>query len=85
MDKNEYSNLPIREDSAVEVADNPETGRPEIVSVKPIYRPPEKMSEPVKHYWTWIWITVIVLAVLAWIFLFWYFSNHQAPYSAPLQ
>lgn len=76
---------PIREDSAVEVAFNKETNQPEVISVKPIYRPTEKMSEPVKPYWKWIWLIVIVLAVLAWIFLYVHFSNHQAPYAAPLK
>lgn len=76
---------PIREDSAVEVAIDSETGRPEIVSVKPIYRPPELKSKPVKPHWFWIWLTVIAIVVLAWIFLYGYFSTHQAPYSAPLK
>lgn len=81
----QQSGTPIREDSAVEVAINNETGLPEVVSVKPIFRPPELKSEPVKPYWKWIWITVIILVILAWVFLYGYFSNHQAPYSAPLR
>jgi hypothetical protein len=51
---------------------------------EPIYRPPEKISEPVKPYWVWIWIAVVIVILLAWAFLFWYFSNHQAPYAAPI-
>lgn len=50
----------------------------------PIYRPEEKITERVKPHWKWIWLTVVVLVVLAWIFLYWYFSNHQAPYAAPI-
>ncbi|HET6622593.1 MAG TPA: hypothetical protein VFG56_01525 [Candidatus Saccharimonadales bacterium] len=52
---------------------------------RPIHRPPELISEPVKGYWTYIWIVVIVVVILAWAFLFGYFSNHQAPYAAPLR
>jgi hypothetical protein len=77
--------LPIREDTAVEVVNDPKTGRPEIVSVKPIYRPPELKSKPIKPRWFWIWLTVIAIVVLAWLILYWYFSNHTAPYSAPLR
>jgi hypothetical protein len=54
-------------------------------SGQPIFRPPEKKSEPIKNYWAWIWIITIALAVLAWIFLYQYFSSHHAPYSAPLK
>lgn len=82
--KGQRTGTPIREDSAVEVEINRETGRPEIVSVKPIYRPPELMSEPIKRHWLWIWLIVIALVVLAWAFLYGYFSTHQAPYSAPI-
>jgi hypothetical protein len=52
---------------------------------EPIYRPPEKISEPIKSHWVWIWLVVIALVVIAWAFLFWYFSNHQAPYAAPIR
>lgn len=79
-----FTDLPIREDSAVEVSVNAETGQPEIVSVKPIFRPAEKKSAPVKSHWKWIWIIIILLVVLAWVFLFSYFQTHQAPYSAPI-
>lgn len=78
--------LPIREDSSIEVGEIPgHPGEFEIVSVKPIFRPPEKISDPIKPYWIWIWIVVVVVVVVAWAFLFWYFSNHQAPYAAPLR
>ncbi|HEX7368227.1 MAG TPA: hypothetical protein VF261_01055 [Candidatus Saccharimonadales bacterium] len=73
----------IEEDSSVQITSG-SSGKPEIESVKPIFRPPEKFSEPIKPYWKWIWLTVIVLVVLAWIFLFWYFNHHHAPFSAPL-
>lgn len=75
---------PVEEDSSVQIVQD-SSGRPEIESVKPIFRPPEKFSEPIKTYWKWIWLVIVILVVLAWIFLFWYFSNHHAPYSAPLQ
>lgn len=52
---------------------------------QPIFRPPELLSQPIKHYWLWIWVMVVVLVILAWLLLFGYFSNHQAPYSAPLR
>lgn len=51
---------------------------------EPIFRPDEKISEPVKSYWKWIWLVVVVAVIVAWVFLHWYFSNHQAPYSAPI-
>lgn len=53
-------------------------------SGQPIFRPTEKFSKPIKPRWKWIWLVVIVLVILAWIFLFWYFNNHHAPYAAPL-
>jgi hypothetical protein len=53
-------------------------------SGEPIFRPPEIISQPIKSYWKWIWIAVVALVIIAWAFLFWYFSNHQAPYSAPI-
>lgn len=49
-----------------------------------VYRPTEKMSEPIGRHWKWIWLIVVVLVILAWAFLYWYFQNHHAPYSAPL-
>lgn len=51
---------------------------------QPIFRPEEKITEPVKSYWKWIWFIVIVLVVLVWLFLFNYFLTHQAPYAAPI-
>lgn len=51
---------------------------------EPIYRPPEKISEPVKPYWIYIWIAVVLLAIAAIIFLHWYYTGHQAPYAAPI-
>lgn len=87
MDKTTSDNSvpPIREDASVDIETSRQTGRPEIESVKPIYRPPEKFSEPVRPYFKWIWLAAVVLVILAWIFLFWYFSTHHAPYSAPLR
>ncbi len=76
-----HSNLPINEDTSVETTIDAE---PKIGSIKPVYRPPEKFSEPVKPYFKWIWLAIVVLVILAWIFLFWYFSAHHAPSSAPL-
>lgn len=73
--------LPISEDSAIELTNST---KPEIESVKPIYRPREKFSEPIKPHWVWVWIIVVVLVVLAWVVLFSYFSSHHAPHSAPL-
>lgn len=52
---------------------------------QPIYRPPEKITEPVKPFWKWIWLAVIILIILLWVFLYGYFSHHQTPYSAPLR
>ena len=51
---------------------------------EPIFRPPELITQPIKRPWVYIWAVVVVLVILAWIFLFSYFSVHQAPYSAPI-
>lgn len=74
--------IPIEEDVSVRTA--VVDGKEEIESVKPIWRPEERLSTPVKSYWKWIWLVIVILVIIAWIFLFWYFSNHQAPYSAPI-
>lgn len=52
---------------------------------EPIFRPAEKITEPVKPQWKWIWLVIVVIVILAWAFLYWYFQNHQAPYSAPIR
>lgn len=75
-------NLPIREDSSVEITDS---RKPEIETVKPIFRPPEKFSKPIEPHWTLIWLIVTALIVVAWMFLFVYFSHHQAPFAAPIK
>lgn len=52
---------------------------------QPVWRPSEKFSQPVKSHWKYIWLIVVVLVVLAWLFLFWYFNNHHAPFSATVE
>jgi hypothetical protein len=77
-----HSDLPIRQDAAVELD---VSNNPEIESVKPIFRPAEKMSEPIKSYWKWVWLVIVLLVIIVWAVLFIYFSNHHAPFSAPLR
>ena len=84
-DRHELSHLPIRQDAIIETSAVP--GEPEklqIEAIKPVYHPAEIISEPIKSYWVWVWIIVVLVVVIAWAILFWYFSNHQAPYSAPI-
>ncbi len=54
-------------------------------SGQPIFRPPEKKSQPIKPRWVWIWLVIVVLVLLVWVYLFWYFSFTQAPFAAPIR
>jgi hypothetical protein len=74
---------PIDNDTVIQVARD-EAGNPRVDSIKAVWRPAEEMSKPIKPHWLWVWVAIIVLTVLAWIFLFWYFTSHQAPYAAPI-
>ncbi|MEO6761816.1 MAG: hypothetical protein ABI220_05650 [Candidatus Saccharimonadales bacterium] len=86
QDRADIAGLPIKQDTAVEISPTKEDpNKLEISAVKPIFHPPEIISEPIKRYWIWIWIVVIVLTIIAWAFLYAYFSSHQAPHSAPIR
>lgn len=75
---------PIDDDSIIRIERNKD-GSLKMSSVKTVFRPPVPESEPVKGHWAYIWVIVIALTIIAWVFLYAYFSTHQAPYAAPIR
>lgn len=75
---------PIVDDSIIRFERNKD-GSVKTSAVKTVFRPPVPESEPIKSHWAYIWVIVIALTIVAWIFLYAYFSTHQAPHAAPIR